>query len=385
MLVISTISLVIWTYLLGFRGGFWRADQVLPASKQPSEWGSVTVIIPARDEAETIGDVVGAHQMSNYPGSLEILVADDNSSDGTADRARERSGPRAVELLQVPDLPKGWSGKIWALHSAVEAIGVRENTPDYVLFTDADILVDESLLSKLVSVAERDGLALTSIMARLDNKGFWGRWLVPAFIFFFQKLYPFPLVNDPTSKVAGAAGGVVLIRWDALEAIGGISAIRGALIDDCTLAQKVKARAPGLRIGLYLSSAFGQATSLRDNQSYAAMEAMVARTAYAQLDYNPAALIGTLLGLGLVYMTPVAATISGFTTGQGWLLMTGALSWLMMAVAYKPTAAIYGEGWRFAVTLPASAIVYGWFTWLSGWRHIRGRGNAWKGRSYTHS
>ena len=385
MLIISALSLAIWVYLLGFRGQFWRADQVLPAAKQPSKWADVTVVIPARDEAETIGTVVGAHQMSKYPGSLDIVVANDSSTDGTAEIAENTEGPRPVEVLDVPPLTVGWSGKIWALHNAIEVISAREQTPCYVLFTDADIQVDETLFTKLVAVAERDGLALTSIMARLDNSGFWGRWLVPAFIFFFQKLYPFPLINDPASSVAGAAGGVVLIRWDALQAIGGMEAIREALIDDCTLAEKVKASAPGTRIGLYLSSAFGQATSLRDNQSYQAMEAMIARTAYAQLGYNPLALIGTLMGLGRVYLAPGAATLIGFAAGQGWLAITGALSWLIMAVAYKPTAKIYGEGIAFAVMLPFAAAVYGWFTWLSGWRHMRGRGNAWKGRNYTHS
>jgi len=385
VLIIAALSCAIWVYLLLFRGGFWKANEALPVAKPPTAWPAVTVVIPARNEAATIGNVLTSHHVSNYPGSLDIIVADDNSTDATAEIASSTPGERPSTLIPVAELPRGWSGKLWALESAIADIASRPKRPRYILFTDADIEVSPTLLTKMIAIAERDELALTSIMAKLDNSGFWGRHLVPAFIFFFQKLYPFPLINDPSSPVAGAAGGVVLIRWTALQKIGGISALKGALIDDCTLAEKVKTIAPGTKIGLYLSSEFAEATSLRDNSSFASMETMVTRTAYAQLGYSFPALLGTLAGLLLVYGMPVIGIIAGIATHSTALVVLGITTWVLMTVAYTPTARIYGEGVGFAMKLPFTAMVYGWFTWLSGWRHIRGRGNAWKGRTYGHS
>lgn len=381
MLIITILALVSWVYLVFFRGGFWRADQVLPAAKDPPAWPSVSVIIPARNEADTIGEVVAAHLGADYDGPLDVLVCDDSSSDNTAARAHTAMGDRG-EVLSVPPLPDGWTGKLWALHAGTEAVGARAIPPEYILFTDADILVDRSLLKKLVAVAERDGLSITSVMAQLDASGFWGGTLVPAFIYFFQKLYPFPLVNDPQSGVAGAAGGVLLITREALEAIGGVAALRSALIDDCALAGKVKQHKEGTPIGLYLPSPFAQAISLRSNATYGAMEAMVTRSAYAQLNNNPVFLVVALIGLLLVYIVPVLAFLGGPIHGSAPTFWAGFLALALMIVSYGPTLKRYGKSRRDAFMLPFAAIVYGWFTWLSGWRTMRGKGNQWKGRSY---
>lgn len=377
MLALTLLSFLIWLVLLFGRGRFWRADRVLPASKEPEDWPAVAVVIPARDEAATIRRVIEGHRRSNYPGELQVFLADDHSSDATADEARAAEGTRALSIISVPDLPEGWSGKLWALDAGVREAEDATPEADYVLFTDADIVCDEGLLKKLVAHAEREKLALTSIMARLDASGFWGGLLVPAFIFFFQKLYPFAEVCDPRSKIAGAAGGVVLLRRSALRAIGGLEAMRGALIDDCTLAAKVKGT--GRKIGLYLSSPFAQAISLRKNDSYEAMEVMVARTAYTQLGYNPLLLFGTLLGMLVVYLAAPLAVLFG----DGDATMMGLVVWALMAFAYWPTLKRYGRRRIEALALPLAAFFYAWFTWLSAWRHWQGRGGRWKGRSYA--
>jgi hopene-associated glycosyltransferase HpnB len=368
-------------YLLALRGFFWRADQVLPAAQAPKSYPPVAVLIPARDEAATIGEVVGAHQRSDYPGELRIFVCDDGSTDGTADAARGVGGPLDVEVLAVPSLRDGWSGKLHALDHGVKR--AREVMPEagWLLLTDADIRSEAGLLSKLVAAGERQDLSLVSIMARLDADGFWGRLLVPAFIYFFQKLYPFPLVNRPGSGVAAAAGGVVLIRPEALEGIGGLEAMRGALIDDCTLADKVKRT--GRRIGLYLSSPFAEAVSLRPNDSYEAMEAMVARSAYTQLRRSPLLLLGTLLGLTLLYLVPPVLLLGLPFHGDGELALIGGIGWALMAYSYCPTLRRYELQKRWSLTLPLAAFFYGWFTWLSAFRHWRGGGARWKGRSYA--
>jgi hopene-associated glycosyltransferase HpnB len=381
VLVLSLLALLAWLYLLSARGGFWRADQVLPAAQAPKTYPPVAVLIPARNEAETIERVVAAHQRSDYPGELRLFVSDDGSEDGTGELAARAQGRRRVEVLRVPPLEEGWSGKLHALDHGLGR--AKEEMPEagWYLLTDADIEAAPSLLTKLVAYGERCDLSVVSVMARLDASGFWGRLLVPAFIYFFQKLYPFPLVNRAGSDVAAAAGGVVLVRPEALEAIGGLASMRGALIDDCTLAARVKKT--GRKIGLYLSSDFAEATSLRPNDSYQAMERMVARSAYTQLRCSPLLLTATLLGLALLYLVPPLAFLGLPFHGDGSVALLGLLAWALMAFSYRPTLRRYGLGGRRMLTLPLAALFYGWFTWLSAWRCWQGRGGQWKGRSYA--
>ncbi|MEO1043749.1 MAG: glycosyltransferase [Pseudomonadota bacterium] len=376
------IALAAWIFLMILRGGFWRADQRLLAAKDPATWPSVAAVIPARNEADTIRQVVDAHRRCTYQGELKVYLCDDHSEDGTADEAARSGGTAPLKIVSVPDLPAGWSGKLWAMRAGLTEASEDADAADFILFTDADIVVDENLLARLVAKAEKDGLALTSVMARLDHRGFWGGLLIPAFIFFFQKLYPFPLINDATSLVAGAAGGVMLVRRDALEKIGGLESMRGALIDDCSLAERIKNTEPRSPIGLYLSSTYGEAISLRDNQSYRSLEAMVARSAYTQLRYSPLLLVGTLIGMTLIYLVAPLAVVSFPIHQSIAALALGLVTWGIMSVAYVPTLAVYGRKRREALALPVAALFYGWFTWLSAWRHWRGRGGQWKGRSY---
>jgi hopene-associated glycosyltransferase HpnB len=257
----------------------------------------------------------------------------------------------------------------------------RADDARYVLFTDADIVFDPQLLKKLVAHAERHDLALVSIMAKLDARGFWGGLLVPAFIFFFQKLYPFTAVNDPACPTGAAAGGVMLVRRDALSAIGGLAALKDALIDDCTLGRLIKKAE--FKTGLYLACPYASAVSLRDNRDYASLESMVARSAYTQLGHSPLALAGTLAGMALLYAVPVISFLYGLVQAESLPFYLGAAAWLLMAFAYRPTARRYDRRRLEAFALPLAAVFYGWFTWLSAWRHMRGRGGAWKGRTYN--
>lgn len=375
-------ALAAWAFLMLLRGGFWRADQRLLAAQDPAAWPRVVAVIPARNEAGTIRQVVDAHRRCTYPGELKVLLCDDHSDDGTAEEAARSGGKAPLTIVSVPPLPAGWSGKLWAMHTGLAEVEDAANGADFILFTDADIVVDENLLNRLVAKAEKDGLALTSIMARLDDRGFWGGLLIPAFIFFFQKLYPFPLINDVTSTISGAAGGVMLVRREALDKIGGLESMRGALIDDCSLAETIKNTEPRAPIGLYLSSTFGEAISLRDNRRYESLEAMVARSAYTQLQYSPLLLVGTLIGMTLVYLAAPLAVVSFPIHQSIAALALGLVTWGIMSVAYVPTLAVYGRKRREALALPVAALFYGWFTWLSAWRHWRGRGGQWKGRSY---
>ncbi len=383
LILIAVISCAVWLYLTYAHGGFWRADQHLVTSPEPPHWPSVAVVIPARNEAETIATVVSAHMGSDYPGALSVFVVDDQSSDGTGDlAAKAGKADSHISLNVIPGrpLPKGWSGKLWAMETGREAVQAAPDQADYVLFTDADIVHAPDLLRRLVARAEDQKLAMVSVMAQLDARGLWGGLFIPAFIFFFQKLYPFARVNDVDSETAGAAGGVVLLKRSALDAIGGLAPIKGALIDDCTLAQAVKTS--GERRPIELVFAGEDAKSLRDNRSFDTVRQMVARTAFTQLGYSWAKLIGTVIGMALVYLAGPILLLTMPLHRDALAGLLGAIVWGMMIAAFAPTLRLYGKPIWQGVFLPLTALFYTGFTVDSAVKHATGKGGAWKGRTY---
>ena len=383
MLVAALISVAIWLVLLFGRGQFWLADQRLPPiAEAPVTWPRIAVLIPARNEAETIGAVLASHAASTYPGPMSVIVIDDDSSDGTGTiaRAAAAGSPRTIDVLSVTPLPAGWSGKLWALETGAAAVRDRIPQTKYILLTDADIRHAPETLARLVAHAESNGLALVSLMARLDTRGFWGGLLIPAFVFFFQKLYPFPWINDPGRANAGAAGGCILIRLDALEEIGGFGAMRDALIDDCTLAARVKHGPP--RRAIWLGLAMGEVVSLRDNRRFAAIWKMVSRTAFTQLRHSALLLVISVAGMALAYLAGPAAVLLLAFHGDPLTGTLGAVAWMLSGLAYLPTLRLYGlPAWQ-ALGLPLAALLYGAMTVNSAVNHWRGRGGSWKGRTY---
>jgi hopene-associated glycosyltransferase HpnB len=387
--VLASIVLAIWLYLVAARGGFWRAAErddggVAPESGGTHRWPSVGAVIPARDEAETIGETVASLLRQNYQGTFNVIVVDDQSRDATARIAREAAdalaaGERAealgaVELLTVLPgraLRPGWTGKLWAQQQGVECADRAPAPPDYLLFTDADIVYTADALDSLVARAEQHGFVLTSLMAKLRCKSFAERMFVPAFIFFFQMLYPFAWTGDPRRATAAAAGGCMLVRRDALQAAGGLASIRGALIDDCALAKILKAHGP---ISIALTD---RVHSVRAYPSVGDIRRMVSRTAFAQLRYSPLLLAGTILGLTLTYLAPVALAIFGSGVPQ----FVGVFVWILMALAFRPTLHFYRMSWLWVPALPAISAAYMAFTIDSAYQHARGRGGMWKGRA----
>lgn len=379
-LIAAALALAAWLGLVVGHGGFWRADQRLPAAA-PARTPSVVAVVPARDEAEVIGRSVGSLLSQHYDGPFRLVVVDDHSGDGTADLARaaaDRTGA-ADRLLVVgaAPLPQGWAGKMWAVAQGVIKAGEVAADAEYLLLTDADIVHGDDMLARLVAKAEADRLDLVSLMVRLNCDSAAERLLVPAFVFFFQKLYPFPRVNDPASPVAGAAGGCMLVRRTALEKAGGIPAIKDAIIDDCALARRLKAGGP-IWLGLTRRT-----VSIRRYPHLSDIWNMVARTAYTQLRYSPPLLLGTVVGMALLYLVPPLAFLSGAAMAHPWLAAWGGAAWLVMSAAYLPTLALYRlPPWR-ALTLPWAGLLYTLMTVDSAWRHWRGRGGAWKGRTYA--
>ena len=374
-LLAACAPLAIWVYLLAGRGGFWLARERddRDAPPPPPAWPSVVAVVPARDEADVVRRSVGSLLAQDYPGEFHLVLVDDGSSDGTAGLARAAAlslgrEDRLTVLTGAP-LPSGWTGKLWAVAQGVDHAAAR--APEHLLLTDADIGHAPDNLRQLVSRSQAGGLVMSSLMAQLHCRTLPEKLLIPAFVFFFNMLYPFPLVNDPRSRVSGAAGGCMLVRREALERAGGVAAIRSALIDDCTLGALLKRQGP---IWLGLGS---RAWSLRPYETVGEIGRMVSRSAYAQLNYSPWLLAGTVLGMLVTYLAPVGFTLFG----PGWARALGAATWLAMALAFSPTLKRYGLSPAWGLALPAIGAIYTGFTLQSAIDVWRGRGGVWKGRA----
>ncbi len=379
-LVVTFLPVLIWIGLLIFRGAFWQVSEVIEDMSIGDCHPTVCAVIPARNEADLLGKTLKSILCQDYSGTFNIVLVDDNSCDGTASvalkTAQNLNKTQHLHIINALPLAPGWSGKLWAVEQGIRKASTFN--PDYYLLADADIEHDFSNLNRLVTKAVQQNLDLASVMVRLRCESFWERLLIPAFVFFFQKLYPFRWVNDPNKSTAAAAGGCILIRRDALERIGGIQAVKQALIDDCALAGAVKS-AQNHPIWLGLSSLMH---SLREYNSLDTIWDMVARTAYTQLNYSPILLTGTLLGMTLVYLISPIALIFGLVTNNWLIAGLGLLGWLLMALAYYPTIRFYECSPIYAFCLPLIAFLYTLMTIDSALRHWQGRGGAWKGRVY---
>jgi hopene-associated glycosyltransferase HpnB len=395
-----------WLYLLTCHGGYWLTGQRLPVGSGPSGLPSVVAVVPARNEADMLPASLPSLLGQDYAGALTVIVVDDDSDDGTAGvavRTGQQAGwpavmmgnggsgarqpgtatDRTLIVLTARPAPAGWAGKVWAQSEGVRAVGAGA---EYILFTDADIALRPAALTALARAAAGHDLAIVSQMALLRTSNRWERLLVPAFVYFFAQLYPFRRVSAARSRTAAAAGGCMLVRADALESAGGLAAISGARIDDVALGTLLKRS--GGRCWLGFST---EVLSLRPYERLADIWDMVARSAYTQLRYSPAALAATLVGLAWLYLLPPAAAIAGLgllASGAGtalaaWLAAAGLAGWLMMTVSYAPMLRLYRLSLLRAPSLPLVAGLYAAMTADSARRHRAGRGGAWKGRVVT--
>jgi len=373
MIALAGISLVIWVLLKFFRGGFWRADQYLCQSGSLREWPTVVVIIPARNEEQTIGDAVKSLAKQDYPGFIHIVVVDDESSDSTLSLVGNWPN---LHVVQGVALPKGWTGKLWAVQQGLNYVKAHLPSATFILMTDADIKHGRKNIRELVFKAETESLHLVSLMVMLRTKSFWEKLLIPAFVFFFQKLYPFSWVNDPKKKTAAAAGGCILIRRQTLVPADSLKTVRDHLIDDCAIGKEIKAHGP---IWLGITK---ETHSLRACQSLQDVWNMVTRTAFRQLGYSSIALIVTVVGMVLTYLVPPITLFYGLISNHYAVAFIGGLAWVIMSLAYMPTLKYYGEkSWR-VFWLPVTATLYTLMTLSSAIRYWQGHGSVWKGRMY---
>lgn len=362
-MILASLSVLIWLLLMLWPAQAWRMDEVLTVDPQRTAEDSVTVLIPARNEADTLP--VSLDALFRQELDLEVRVLDDGSTDGTGEAAI-RTGLK-LSLEPVPETPVGWMGKLWALEW-----GLRCARTEWILLLDADIILEPGTLPTLLEKARKEKLDFLSIMASPRGGGFWDVWLMPVFIYFFKWIYPFRLSNRPGSKVAAAAGGCILTRQEVLKAVGAFESLRGAVIDDCTLAHAVKER--GFRTWIGVS----RAVHMQRRHGFAEIWQMVARTAYTQLNYSPFLLVAATLALMVVYLAPplllgILPAPAAFVAG---------LAWLLMMFSMIPTARFYDQ-WRLSgLFLPAAALLFLAMTWHSAFRYGLGIRTRWKGRRY---
>jgi hopene-associated glycosyltransferase HpnB len=372
LLALSMVSFAIWAYLLVARGGFWLTRERNDGSiAEPAIWPSVTAVVPARDEADVIGHAIGSLLAQNYPGPFRVILVDDQSTDETAAIARALDAGDRLDVLSGSPRPSGWTGKLWAVAQGVGKAGPA----DYLWLTDADIAHHPDNLRRLVARAEHGRLVLTSEMAKLHCRTRVECFLVPAFVYFFDMLYPFAWVNDPRDATAAAAGGSMLVCREALAAGGGIERISREIIDDCALARLMKAQGP-IWIGLT-----EMAESIRPYQTMGEIGRMVSRSAYAQLHYSPFMLAGTLAGMVIVYAVPPLAALNVNALSG----LAGLLAWLAMALSFQPMLRFYRVSPLWGLALPAIGMVYTAFTLDSALQFWRGKGGMWKGRAQAMS
>ncbi|KAB0680642.1 glycosyltransferase [Aureimonas leprariae] len=375
MILLAGLALVVWLYLLAFRGGFWRlAPDMLPASPVSDRHPSVVAVVPARNEASVIAGTVGSLLGQDYAGPFHLVVVDDGSDDGTADVAAQAAAEigrsDALTVLRGQPLPPGWTGKLWAMSQGFDRANANPEPPELILFTDADISYGPGTLARLVAQHRRRGTVLTSLMVLLRTASLAERLLVPAFVFFFRMLYPFALVRRPEHRCAAAAGGSMLLTRTALIEAGGVAAIRNSLIDDCALGRLMK------RVGPVWLGLTPDVRSVRPYPAFADIRAMVTRSAYAELRYSPSRLLVALAGLALVFLVPALAALFS----AGWARLLGLAGWAAMTLAFLPMVRFYRTGWWTAPLLPLIAGAYAFFTFDSALQHGRGRGGTWKGR-----
>jgi len=399
-LVASAFALAAWLCVLVAPYQPHRVRERLEADADGSDddLGTVTAIVPARNEAELIGRTIAA--LAQQGRGLAVVVVDDQSSDdtrGAAERAlgalkgdalkgdglifaENKSVPFSVPFLtlRVVDgrpLPDGWAGKLWALEQGL-AVADRP----HVLLLDADIeLAPRTIPALLAKLRERDA-TLVSLMAELKCETFWERLLSPAFVFFFKLLYPFARSNDAAKATAAAAGGCMLVRTDVLRQIGGFAAIRGALIDDCTLAAALKRQRPPIWLGLTHS-----VRSLRAYPTLGDFWSMVARSAFTQLRYSSWLLLLATALMIVTLLVPVAGIVVGAALADWRLALTAGAAWLAIAAAYWPVVSFYRLPSAWAAALPLAGALFLAMTWSSAIGYWRGTRARWKARDYGRS
>jgi hopene-associated glycosyltransferase HpnB len=374
LIAAGVLSLLIWVYLLLARGGFWRISPAAPVSDAQVNPFRIAVIIPARDEADVVGRAIRSLLQQSGLNKIHIFLVDDVSTDGTAQAAHAAAIAVKQEqnLTVVPGspLPPCWSGKLWAMQQGIEQ--AAKTVPDFFLFTDADIEHAPDSLATLVSIAQAGSYDMASFMVKLHCRSVAEKLLIPAFVYFFFKLYPPAWIDNPRRTEAGAAGGCILILPAALEKAGGMAAIRQEVIDDCSLAKQVKSNGGRLWLGASTTT-----RSIRPYEGFSGIGRMISRSAFNQLLHSSFLLALSIVGMAVTYLLPPALVFAVHRIAPAAL---GGTAWLLMVISYWPVLRLYRLNPLWALALPVAAVFYVGATFHSAWKYWTGRGGEWKGR-----
>lgn len=374
LIAAGVFSLCIWAYLVLGRGGFWRIYPAAPDLSRQGDTVRIAVIVPARNEADVVGRAVRSLLQQTGGNAIHIFLVDDASSDATAPAARAAAIAEGRDLsltiVSGSTLPAGWSGKLWAMQQGI--VQAVATAPDFFLFTDADIEHSPDSISTLVSIAQAGPYDMASFMVKLYCRSMAEKILIPAFVYFFFKLYPPAWIANPRHPGAGAAGGCILIRPAALASAGGIAAIRHEVIDDCSLAAKVKGTGARLWLG-----ASATTRSIRPYEGVSGIGRMISRSAFSQLRHSGFLLLLSIAGMAVTYLLPPALVLMGHHRAP---VTLGLVAWFLMVLSYVPVLRLYRLSPLWAMALPLAAIFYVGATLHSAWKYWRGRGGEWKGR-----
>lgn len=380
LLALSCGVLLFWSLLALDLRRWWPSRHCLPSSVVPDEEPirDVCVAVPARNEEDFVRRCLPS-LLAQYRDFRQLIYVDDRSEDRTGEIARELveaiGKEAAAEVIDGGEPRRGWSGKLHALERAVSHVcgGAGGDDIRWFLFTDADILHPPGSVRALRARADEGGYDVVSVMVRLRAESLAEKLLIPPFVYFFQLLYPFRRVS--TSRSAAAAGGCLLVSRDLLERIGGLGAIRDAVIDDLTLARRARDAGGRLWLGLCPSM-----ESLRAYRGLGDVAAMVSRTAFAQLRYSYLLLAGCWLALALFFVSPPVLCLAALAAGEIPPLVAAGGAWALQSLTLYPVVRHQRVAAGYALTLPFAGALYLWMTALSAWNHWRGRGVRWKGR-----
>lgn len=374
LIAAGVLSFLIWAYLVLARGGFWRIYPAVSLQDVNINPVHIAVIIPARDEADVVGRAVRSLLQQTGPHRIHIFLIDDASTDGTAQAARNAAigagQPQNLTVIQGSPLPSGWSGKLWAMEQGIQQ--AANIAPDFFLFTDADIEHAPDSVATLVSIAQSRPYDMASFMVKLHCQSVAEKLLIPAFVYFFFKLYPPTWISNPHRSQAGAAGGCILMRPAALAKAGGIAAIRQEVIDDCSLAARVKGNGGRLWLG-----ASATTRSIRPYEGFAGIGRMISRSAFNQLRHSNILLLLSMAGMAVTYLLPPALVFFAHRIAPAAL---GGTAWLLMVLSYLPVLRLYRLNPLWALALPLAALFYVGATFHSAWKYWTGQGGEWKGR-----
>jgi hopene-associated glycosyltransferase HpnB len=371
---VAVLTVIVWSYLVFARGSFWLINNAKPAANENTKLPiAVLAIVPARNEAELIGPVVTS--LLNQSVSMPVILVDDESTDGTADMARRAAGKAgksdALIVIQGKPLPAGWTGKLWSMHQGIEYARLRGMNPEWLWLVDADVVHGPETLANLGLIASQGPYDLVSFMVKLHCESLPEKLLIPAFVYFFFMLYPPAWIRNRRRSTAGAAGGCMLVRTETLQRAGGLEPIRGAVIDDCALAQLVKQHDGRLWLGLT-----DQSRSLRRYETFSDVERVISRTAFNQLKHSSLLLLGTVAGMVITYLAPALLLLT-----RSWVtIFIGAATWAAMTMTYSTIVRRYRLNLIWALTLPLAAVFYLTATVHSAVNYWKGRGGNWKGR-----